>query len=143
MIVRLRQIAPALLILALASAPAGAEIYKCRQGERVVYQETPCPTGSLPLTPPEPAPAPNAFAVEQARLRAKNDIAQAKAIRQREEQSFRDQEKRRAEAHKQTSDCAHLLGRIEKAEARTTLSKNQKSTLKSDQRKYRKECAPL
>lgn len=131
------------LALLLASAPIHAEIFKCRQGERVVYQEIPCPAGSQSLAPPETPPPPSAFAVEQARTRARNDIAEAAAIRKHEEQTARAQEKRRAEVRKQETDCARLLGKIEKAEAKTSPSKNQKNTLKSDQRNYRKECAPL
>ncbi|MDD5389981.1 MAG: hypothetical protein PHD37_11580 [Gallionellaceae bacterium] len=137
------RIAATLLTLALASGLAQAEIYKCRQGERIAYQSQPCPAGSQPLTAPEPLPAPSAYAVEEARGRAKNDIAEAEALRKREEKSAATREKARAAAGKQESDCAHLLDKINQAEAKTDLSKTRKKTLKSDQRKYRKECGPL
>jgi len=137
------RIAPALLALTLASTTAHAEIHKCRQGDRVIYQEAPCPAGSLSLAPPEAPPSPSAFAVEQARVRAKNDIAEAETLRKREEKTAKAQEKSRAEAHKQETDCARLLDKIEKAAAKAEPGKSKKSTLKSDQRKYRKACGPL
>ena len=58
MIVIVRRIAPVLLVLSLASSAAHAEIHKCRQGDRVIYQENPCPGGSLSLAPPERAARP-------------------------------------------------------------------------------------
>jgi len=139
-IVRASLIVTALL---LASAPVHAEIHKCRQGERVVYQEFPCPTGSQSLAPPKAQPAPSAYEVEQARARAKNDIAAAEVLRKHVERTTKTQEKQRTAARKQETDCMHLLGKIEKTEAKASLGKNQKSTLKSDQRKYRKECGPI
>jgi hypothetical protein len=140
MIIRTYLVATTLL---LASVPVHAEIHKCRQGERVVYQETPCPVGSQSLTPPAAPPTPSAFAVEEARARAKNDIAAADALRKREEKAAKALEKKRAEVRKQETDCARLLDRIETAEAKTKLSRHQKSTLKSDQSKYRRACGPL
>jgi hypothetical protein len=143
MIVTANRIAPALLALSLASTAAHAEIHKCRQGERVIYQETPCPTGSLSLTPPEALPRPSAFDVEEARVRAKNDLGAAEALRKREEKAAKAQAKNRADARTRESDCARLLDKIEKAEAKAELGKSKKTTLKSDQRKYQKVCGPL
>lgn len=143
MIVRASRIAPALLALALASAAAHAEIHKCRQGERVIYQEQPCPGGSQPLAPPEAPPTPSAFSVEEARVRARKDLAEAEALRKREEKAAKAQEKRRAEVQKQETVCDRLLDRIEKAETMENLSRSKKNTLKSDQHKYRKTCGPL
>ena len=141
MIVTARRITPVLLALSLASATAQGEIHKCRQGERVIYQENPCPSGSRSLAPPEVQPTPSAFAVEEARVRAKNDLDAAEALRKREEKTTKAQEKSRAQAGKQEADCARLLDRIEKAEAKAKPGKS--NALKSDQRKYQKACGPL
>lgn len=132
-----------LIALLLASAPAHAEIHKCLQGERVIYQSLPCPVGSWSLPPPEAPPAPSAYAVEEARGRAKNDIAAARALRKREEEAAATREKARAAADKQESDCTRLLDKINQAEARAEPGKQRKKPLKSDQRKYRKECGAL
>jgi len=129
--------------LLLVSAPVHAEIHKCRQGERVIYQSHPCPAGSQPLALPEALPAPSAYSVEEARSRAKNDIAEADALRKREGKSAATREKTRDAANKQEADCARLLEKMEKVQAKTESSKSRKSTLKSDQRKYRKECGAL
>lgn len=133
----------AALVLLLASGFAHAEIYKCRQGERTVYQSQPCPAGSQRLTPPELPDSPSAYAVEEARGRAKDDIAKAEALWKREDEAAKAREKARATARKQETDCARLLDKIEKAQARTKPSKSQKSALKSDQKEYRKECGAL
>lgn len=125
-----------LFALLLASTPAYAEIHKCRQGERVIYQSDPCPAGNLSLTPPVAPARPSAFAVEEARARAKNDIASAEALEKREAKAAQALEKQRAEARRQETDCARLLVKINHAEA----SNSRKKTLKIDQRKYRKEC---
>ena len=143
MIARSCRIAPALLALILVSATADAEIHKCRQGERMVYQELPCPAGSLSLAPPEVPPPPSAYEVEAARVRARNDIAEAEALRKREAIAAKAQGKRRAEASKQVTDCDRLLDRITQAEAKGKPVRGRKSTLKSDQRKYRRICGPL
>jgi len=132
-----------LFALLLASAPVHAEIHKCRQGERIVYQSQPCPPGSQSLTPPAALPAPSAYAVEEARTRAKNDITEADALWKREEKAAEVREKARATAHKQVTDCARLLDKINQAEAKVEPSKQQKKILKSDQRNYRKECGAL
>ena len=141
MIVNAFRIAPALLALSLASTAAQAEIHKCRQGDRVIYQENPCPSGSLPLAAPAVQPQPSAFEVEEARIRAKNDLDAAEALRKREEKTTKAQERSRAQAGKQEADCARLLDKIEQAEAKAKPGK--KTTLKSDQRKYQKACGPL
>ncbi|MDP2833401.1 MAG: hypothetical protein Q8Q28_08965 [Pseudomonadota bacterium] len=137
------RIAATLLALALASGSAHAEIHKCSQGERIVYQSSPCPPGSQSLTLPEALPPPSAYTVEEARSRAKNDIAEAEALRKRDEKSAATREKARAAASKQETDCTRLLDKINQAEAKAEPSKQQKKTLKSDQRKYRKECGAL
>ncbi len=133
----------ALFVLILVSATARAEVHKCRQGERVIYQSQPCPAGSLALDPPETLPEPGAYEVNEARTRARNDISAAEALRHREEKTAKTREKAHASALRQETDCTRLLGKIGKAEAGTESGKSRKKTLKSDQRKYRKECGPL
>ena len=141
MIVTVRRIAPVLVALSLASSAAHAEIHKCRQGDRVIYQENPCPGGSQSLAAPAVQPPPSAFAVEEARVRAKNDLDAAEALRKREEKAAKAEERSRAQAGKQEADCARLLDKIEKAEAKAKPGKS--NALKSDQRKYQKTCGPL
>lgn len=140
MIVRAIHLAPVLLALILVSEPVHSEIHKCRQGERVIYQEFPCPAGSLNLVPPDSPSLPSAYAVEEARNRAKNDVAAALALRKREDQAALAQEQIRATASKREADCTRLLGRIENTKTKSELSKHQKKTLRTDQLKYRKEC---
>jgi len=135
------RMAATLLALALASSSAHAEIHKCRQGERIVYQSQPCPTGSQSLTLSEALPPPSAYTVEEARTRAKNDIAKAEALWKREEKSAKPQDKSRAAVHE--TDCAQLMDKITQAETKAKPNKSQKNALKSDQRKYRKECGAL
>ena len=130
-------------IFALASAPAHAEIHKCHQGERVIYQEAPCPEASVSLAPPLPPPPLNAHEVKAAHTRAGRDIAAAEALRRREEIAARVLEKKRAAAQKQELACERLLDRIEVTREREKLSKTQKITLGSERRKYRRECGPL
>ena len=130
-------------VLALASAPAHAEIHKCHQGERVIYQEAPCPEASVSLAPPLPPPPLNAHEVKAAHTRAGRDIAAAEALRRREEIAARVLEKKRAAAQKQELGCARLLDRIEATREREKLNKTQKITLGSERRKYRRECGPL
>ncbi len=143
MIVLAYRMAATLLVLALTSGSAHAEIHKCRQGERIVYQSQPCPPGSQSLTLPDAPPPPSAYTVEEARSRAKNDIAEADALWKREEKAAEVREKARATTGKQESDCARLLGKIETAQVKAKPGKSRKSTLKSDQLKYRKLCGPL
>jgi hypothetical protein len=140
---RANSIVPTLFVLAMASAPTQAEIFKCRQGERVIYQSSPCPADSQSGAIIEVPPQPSAYEVEQARQRAKGDINEATALRKRDEKADQVLDRKRAAAHKQEVDCARLLDKIEKAEAKPKLSKAQKGDLKSEQRNYRKECGPL
>lgn len=143
MIVHVQRIVPMLFSLALASAPTQAKIYKCRQGERVIYQEVPCPAGSQPVAALDEAPQPSAYEAAQARARAKGEIGEAAAIRKRDEKAAAALEKKRVAARKQETDCTRLLDRVTKAEDKEALTKAQKSALKSEQRKYRKDCGPL
>lgn len=133
-----------LFVLCLVAVPAHAhaEIHKCRLGERVIYQSSPCPVGSTSLTPPKAPPSPSAFAVEEARQRAKSDIAEAEAIWKQEEKAAAARAKARATLHKQEAACARLRDQINKAQAVSEPSRSQKKTLKREQRKHHKLCGP-
>ncbi len=142
---RMQQWTLTLLALALPWAPAWADIHKCRQGERVVYQETPCPAGSLALTPPEVLPPPSAFETEAARLRARDDRAAVEVLYQEEEkraaQAARLAEQARAEAARQAAECDKLQDRIDKALDRKKPTQAMKEKLHKDQNRYRQECS--
>jgi hypothetical protein len=127
------------LFLALASGPAHADIHKCLEGDRVIYQSQPCPANSAKLPMREMAPVPSAYEVEEARLRAKGDIAAADSLRKQEEKRTLAREKTRATARKMDTDCTRLLDKIQKAEA----GKGKKKALKDEIRKYRKDCGEL
>lgn len=127
----------------LVTAPAQAEIHKCRQGERVTYQSNPCPTGSLALPPPARPAVPSAFAVEEARIRAKQDIGAADALRKRDAKAASAKTKQRAEARKQEHVCTRLFDRIKNKEAQAELTLKQKKALKREQRQYHRQCGSL
>jgi hypothetical protein len=139
----LRRLLPSLMTLALASPATQAEIFKCREGTRVTYQERPCPNASQAAAPLELQAQPSAYEVEQARVRAQNEIKEAAALRKRDDQATQAQEKKRATMAKQGSACERLRGKIVEAEHKETLTKPQKIALKSERRKYQKECGPL
>ncbi len=132
-------------LLALPCAPARADIHKCRQGERVVYQETPCPAGSLALSPPELLPPPSAFETEAARLRARDDKATVEVLRQEEQQqeveAARRAEQAQTEARKRLAECDKLQDRINDAQEKKKPSQAVKERLYRDQHRYRQECA--
>lgn len=134
----------ALLVLALTSPPLRADIHKCSLGDRLIYQEAPCPTGSRALPPPAPPPRPSAYAEEEARLRASQDIAAAEALRQRER---KEAEAKAREAialeRKQARECERLRERIESAETRAKPGQRGKATLNKARRTYREECGAL
>lgn len=119
------------LMLALASTAPRAEIHKCRQGARLIYQEAPCPAGSQALPPPPSAPRPSAYAAEEARQRASNDIAAAEALRQRdhkEDEARRKQEDIEAKqaARKLERECAAARDRGDRGDRAKTGKKTGK-----------------
>lgn len=140
-----KQVAFSLMALALSYSSAWAEIYKCRQGDRVVYQERPCPAGSLALTPPEVLPPPSAFETEAARLRARDDRASVETLykeeEKREAEATRLAELARVEARKLAAECAKLQDRIHEVQERKKPSQAMKERLYKDQHRYRQECS--
>ncbi len=130
--------------LALASAAASADIHKCNQGGRLIYQQAPCPPGSQALPPPTLPPRPSAYAEEEARQRASHDIAAAEALRQRERKAAEESARQAAAAaRKQARECDRLRDRIERADARAKPGKRGKTTLTKERRVYREECSTL
>jgi hypothetical protein len=134
-----------LAALALAAGGAGAGPYKCRLGGRILYQEAPCPPGSVGLPLDGAVAAPDAASASAARARAQADIAAAEAIRRREAREEAEREVRRAEAEKHARACARLLAVIleEEAEAPAADKKKPVSKASSERRKYLRECGPL
>ena len=139
------QIAFFLIVLALPYSSAWAEIYKCRQGDRVVYQERPCPAGSLALTPPEVLPPPSAFETEAARLRARDDRASVETLYKEEEkqeaEAARRAELARVEVRKLAAECEKLQDRIHETQERRKPSQAMRERLYKDQHRYRQECS--
>lgn len=141
---RLASIAASALLV-LASAAPRAEIHKCRQGERLIYQEAPCPAGSLALPPPLPVPRPSAYAVEEARQRASDDIAAAEALRLRE---LKDAEARqrlaaaeaREAARQRERACAAARDRGERAQSKEKTEKRGQVSRKKDRRDEPPDC---
>ncbi len=139
-----------LAILLFATVPSldAAEVYKCRQGERIVYQADPCPpeAQSQSRLPPAPEPDPAAFA--QARAEAKADLAAAAALRRQEAQEEAQRRAHAAAAERQAIACARRLEVIRMLEAatpgETQTAKRQGQRLALQERKaYIRACGPL
>ncbi len=130
-----------LACLALNCPPLYADIHKCNQGGRLIYQAAPCPAGSRTLPPPELPPRPSAYAEEEARQRASRDIAAAEAIRQRERKEAGTKAREAiALARKQARACDRLRDRIDRAEADAKPGRRETATLRKDRRAYREAC---
>lgn len=135
----------ALFTLCLAGMPAHAEIHKCRQGGRVIYQSLPCPAGSVSLKSLEIPPQPSAFATEEARVRARNDITAAEALRARERKDAEARDRQAAaETKSLVKECGRLRRAIEREEARTKAKpgKQPKASEKKTRREYLERCEP-
>lgn len=64
----------------LALAPAHAQLYKCVQGGKTVYQDAPCPAAARESTvKPPPAPPPRAATAEEAKDAEAQSAARALA----------------------------------------------------------------
>jgi hypothetical protein len=70
------------------------ETVKCRVGERIVYQETPCPPRGQIQPLAAPLPEPDVFEVDAARRRAVADQVQLKSLEQ--ERAAREKAEREA-----------------------------------------------
>lgn len=101
-----RSVAAVLIAGLIMAAPALAgQMFKCVAGDRVVYQDLPCPGGRSIVPPPPPNPAEQRAALD----RAERDKAEARQTELRE-----DAERRLAA--KRLEDAA-------KAERKTSLAK--------------------
>lgn len=125
-----------------------AEVYKCRQGERIVYQAIPCPPAAQAIEIVPPPPEPDPASVAQARAQAKADIAAAASLRRREAREAAQRRAREAAAERQALACARRLEVIRMLEApspsETQTSKRQGRRLALQERKaYIRDCGPL
>lgn len=146
--IHLTKIALPLLTLAAVSPAAAAEVYKCLQGGRILYQAEPCPPGSQAQARLPPAPEPDPASIAQARAEAKADLAAAAALRRREAQEEAQRRAHAAAAERQALACARRLEVIRMLEAPTTgetqTAKKQGHRLALQERKaYIRECGPL
>ena len=135
-------------ILVLLAAMAGfaarqsdAALFKCAQGERIVYQQHPCPQGSTQLPMAAPAPGPDAESVGEAQARAWLDITEADALREKEAEEEARQRLLDAKAAKHAQECSRRLARIQRNQAKVHGRNRGKAG--RDRRKFIKECGPL
>jgi hypothetical protein len=144
----------------LCASLARAETYKCRTGDRVVYQEAPCPAGAAILPMTEAGPDPDVWQVHEAQRRAKSDKDQLRSLeleakqRALAEQRAATHAKPDKHARKHEKNCIQLLKQIRKAEPKTgsgdetlyppnSKAAKEAERLARDQARYRGECGPL
>ena len=138
----------AILLFAAVQAIDAAEVYKCRQGERTVYQTDPCPSEAQTQSRLPPAPEPDPASVAQARAQAETDIAAAAALRRREAREAAQRRAREAVAERQALACARRLEVIRMLEAptpgetQTTRKQGQRLALQ-ERKAYIRNCGPL
>lgn len=135
---------PVLALLVMAPVSARAEVHKCLLNGQVAYQALPCPPGSrtLPMTA-APLP-PSAYTMEEARVRAMQDISEAEALQQRERQEAEARNRQAtAAAREWENECKRLRKRIERAESIMEPGKHPSAALKQDRREYEDTCGPL
>lgn len=139
-----------LAILLFAAVPSldAAEVYKCNQGGRIVYQADPCPPEAKAQSRLPPAPEPDPAAAAQARAEAKADLAAAAALRRQEAQEEAQRRAQAAAAERQALACARRLEVIRMLEAptpgETQTAKKQGQRLALQERKaYIRACGPL
>lgn len=139
-----------LTILLFAAVPAldAAEVYKCRQGERTIYQADPCPPEAQAQTRLPPPPVPDPASVAQARAQAEKEIAAAAALRRREAHEAAQHRAREAATERQALACARRLEVIRMLEAptpgetQTTRKQGQRLALQ-ERKAYIRNCGPL
>lgn len=137
-----------LLMLCTALPADAAEVFKCRQGERFVYQSLPCPPDAQTLKIVPPAAAPDPASVAQARAQAKADIAAAAALRQREAAEEARRRAQAAAAERRAIACLRRLEIIRMLEApapgegQMARKKGQRLALQ-ERKAYIRDCGPL
>lgn len=134
-------------LICLAWPAWAGEVHKCRLGDRILYQSSPCPPGHEALPVAQSATKPDSAAMAQAQARAKADLAAAESLRQREARQEAEQRKRETEAERQALACARQLEVIRMLESP---SSDAPSARKKDQRRatterkaYIRQCGPL
>lgn len=137
----------AVALASLACPALAGDVHKCRQGERILYQSSPCPPDfeTLPVAPP--ATAPDRASVTQAQTRAKADIAAAESLRQREAREASQQRAREAEAEKHALACARQLEVIRMLESPSaddsSARKKGQQRATTERKTYIRQCGPL
>lgn len=137
----------AVSLVSLACPSLAGDVHKCRQGERILYQSSPCPPGyeRLPIDPP--ATAPDAAAVAQAQTRAKADIAAAERLRRREAREASERRAREAEAEKHALACARQLEVIRMLESPSpkdpSARRKGQQQATAERKAYIRQCGPL
>lgn len=133
-------------MLAAGQPLPAATVYKCRQGERIVYQAAPCPPDAQSLAVIPPAAQPDIASSARARAEAEADIAAAAALRRREAQEQAQHRARAAAAERQALACARQLEviRLMESAGEAQTGKRQTRRLALQERKaYIRECGPL
>ncbi len=144
----------ALWLLIVMALPAWGQMYKCRAGERILYQATPCPTGSTPLSVVTASPEPDVWSVDEARRRARGEQDQLKELEkktvEREGVARKQADVDAREAAKRAKECADQLDDIQAAEDKALKAARKKGQhpvegkqLAKDKAKYLNECGPL
>lgn len=117
---------------------------KCRLGDRVVYQSSPCPPGSETLPVAPPATVAKADEIAKAQAQAKADIAAAQRLRQRDAREEAARRAREAEAEKLALACARQLEVIRMLEsAPADAPKKDRRRALSERKAYIRKCGPL
>jgi hypothetical protein len=138
------------LILALLGlvGPVSADaVYKCREGERILYQSAPCPPGYEALTVAPPATDPDPAAQAQARAQAKAELAAAERLRRREAREEAERRARAAESERLASTCARrleVIRMLESADGDAPAERKKAQRRAINERKaYILQCGPL
>ncbi|MBI5331767.1 MAG: hypothetical protein HZB71_14290 [Betaproteobacteria bacterium] len=138
----------------LVCTSAQAEMFKCRVGDRTLYQSSPCPAGSVATPMAAPAPEPDVWSVNEAQRRARAEQDQLKALDQKT--AAQDKVERQAaaeqaqETRKRAKECDALRKDIQQAEDKAAKAARKKGTrvvegkqLGKDKEKYASECGAL
>jgi len=136
------------LLLPVAVLSAETVVYKCRQGERIVYQANPCPPVTQGQSRLSLDPGPDPASVTQARDQAEADIAAAAALRRREAREAAQRRAQEVAAERRALACTRRLEAARMLEApapgETQADRRMRQRLALQERKaYVRECGPL
>lgn len=134
----------ALMLIGLTWPGMANTLRKCRLGDRVVYQSSPCPPGSETLPVAPPATAPGSYDIARAKAQAKADIAAAERLRQRDAREEAARRARETEAEKLALACARQLEVIRMLEsASADAPKKDRRRALNERKAYIRKCGPL